>query len=275
MLGALLILSGCAGFITPPKLKNEVLVVSNIQYYEGPGASPQMHALDLYIPKSGHKFPVVIFVHGGAWTFGDKGNLANVGYGLAEKGYLAVLVNYRLSPAVQHPAHITDIARAVSWTFRNIRRYGGDPDLIFLGGHSAGAHLVSLLALDEKYLYEQNFPLAKIKGIICISGLYKLDLTRKYDSIFTSNPKERQDASPISHLTKRPPPFLILYAAREMPMLDEQAEDFAARIHELGGAADLKQIPETNHQTIISWFGHNNDQTSLAVFRFLEEILRE
>src|SRR5205823_5671892 len=98
----------------------------------------------------------VFFVHGGAWRNGDKSGILGVysalGRFLVRHGLGAVIINYRLSPAVRHPAHVQDVAKAFAWTHKNIARYGGRPDQIFLCGHSAGGHLVALLATDPTYL---------------------------------------------------------------------------------------------------------------------------
>src|SRR5207253_2153822 len=108
------------------------------------GKDPRQ-VLDVFQPEGATGCPVVLFVHGGAWIFGDKdlfGMYRGVGQYLARHGVTAVLMNYRLSPVVQHPEHIKDVARAFAWTRRHIKDYGGNPDAIFLAGHSAGAHLV-------------------------------------------------------------------------------------------------------------------------------------
>ena len=105
--------------------------------------------LDVFAPKGekGERFPVVIFIHGGTWMFGDKdffGMYRGAGKYLAKNGVVAVMINYRLSPLVRHPEHARDVARAYAWTVKKIEKYGGDPDRIILAGHSAGGHLAAL-----------------------------------------------------------------------------------------------------------------------------------
>ncbi len=91
---------------------------------------------------------MVLVIHGGAWSVGDKAQYAAVGDWLAGVGLVAALANHRLSPAVQHPLHGQDVARAVAWLYRRAARLGGDPQRFHLAGHSSGAHLASLVALD-------------------------------------------------------------------------------------------------------------------------------
>src|SRR5438128_7600683 len=102
-------------------------------------------------------------------VFGILG-YATIGRCLAERGLVVVLPNYRLSPGVRHPEHIKDVAAAFAWTCRNAREYGGDTQQIFVAGHSAGGHLVSLLATDERYMNHQGQRRQDIRGVIGISG---------------------------------------------------------------------------------------------------------
>src|SRR5205085_8307946 len=128
--------------------------VQDVAYYNGPEADNHRHRLDLFLPKNKINCPVAILIHGGSWIMGDNrccGLYSTVGEFLASQGIGAVLPNYRLSPGVKHPEHIKDLARAFAWTRRHIAEYGGRADQLFLMGHSAGGHLVSLLATDEQY----------------------------------------------------------------------------------------------------------------------------
>src|SRR5262245_12611998 len=125
-----------------------------VAYRQGPDADPVRHRLDLYLPAGREGFPVVVLVHGGAWMVGDNrccGLYSSVGRYLASRGIGVAMPNYRLSPRVRHPHHVRDVAEAVAWTRANIAQYGGDPSRLFLMGHSAGGHLVSLLATDRTY----------------------------------------------------------------------------------------------------------------------------
>ena len=152
----------------------EVESVKDVAYYDSDGADPVKHKLDLYLPKGLKDYPVLFFVHGGAWVSGDKKMYAPIGRVLASHGIGAVVTNYRLSPRVKHPAHIEDVARAFAWTHGHIGGHGGRADQIFCCGHSAGGHLVALLATDESYLKAEKLTLAHIKGVIPMSGVYQI-----------------------------------------------------------------------------------------------------
>jgi acetyl esterase/lipase len=155
----------------------EVLEVRDIPYCRGPAADEQRQRLDLFVPKGRRDFPVVVLVHGGVWMVGDNrccGLYSSLGQFLASQGIGAALPNYRLSPAVQHPEHVRDVARAFAWVKAHIAAYGGRPDQLFLAGHSAGGHLVALLATDETYLREEGLTSADVKGVIAASGVYEI-----------------------------------------------------------------------------------------------------
>ncbi|MBM4068972.1 MAG: alpha/beta hydrolase [Planctomycetes bacterium] len=155
----------------------EVHKIGEIPYCDGPRLQAHRHTLDLYLPKGRRDFPVVFLVHGGAWVYGDNrccGLYSSVGEFLARHGIGAVLPNYRLSPLVKHPEHIKDVARAFAWTRHNIGKYGGAVDQLFLAGHSAGGHLVALLATDECYLRDEGLKTDDIRGVIAVSGVYNI-----------------------------------------------------------------------------------------------------
>jgi acetyl esterase/lipase len=165
----------------------QVEQILDIPYYD----AHDRQVLDVLRPKGLKGRPVVIFVHGGAWFIGDK-NLLGLyrGFGrfLAKQGIVAVMVNYRLSPAVKHPEHVKDVARAFAWTRRHIKEYGGDPDRIFLCGHSAGGHLVSLLATNPTFLKDEHLKLGDddrnaIRGVISICGVYLIPTGEEFASL--------------------------------------------------------------------------------------------
>lgn len=152
-----------------------VEVVRDVCYR--PGSAAGRHRLDLYAPAGRKDCPVVLLVHGGAWRLGDNrccGLYPSVGEFLARQGVVAVLPNYRLSPAARHPDHVRDLARAFAWVRDHAADYGGDPGRIFLLGHSAGGHLVSLLATDEKYLKAEGHDTTDVKGVVAVSGVYRI-----------------------------------------------------------------------------------------------------
>ena len=255
-----------------------------------------------------------MLVHGGGWDQGDNrccGLYSSVGHFLASQGIGAVLPNYRLTPAVAHPEHARDVARAVRWTRDHIAEYGGAPDRIFLMGHSAGGHLVALLATDASYLKAEGLNVRDLKGVIAVSGVYRippgkmevflggsgsrslrpdqelplrgetgplpmlaaLGMSVKVDAFgppFGDSPKGRADASPVNHVRRGLPPFLILVAENDLPTFAEMAAEFHKALLREGCAARLLQINQRNHNSLMFSIIRPDDPAARAVLTFLK-----
>ncbi len=122
--------------------------------------------LDLFQPPGAAGCPLLFFVHGGGWESGRKELYSSVAREFTSLGYVVVIINYRLAPQVSFPVFVADAAAALRWTVDNVTAYGGDRGAIVLAGHSAGAHIVSLLGLDERFLGEQGVDLGVIRGVV-------------------------------------------------------------------------------------------------------------
>ncbi len=242
--------------------------------WEGEDASQGKNKLDLYCPKGRREFPVVFVVHGGAWRHGDKqylGVYSSMAMCLARLGLGMVVTNYRLSPAVQHPEHIKDVARAFAWTCKNIAHYGGCPEQIFVCGHSAGGHLVSLLATDERYLKAEGLSLGRIRGAIPISGVYDVSAQdrRLFTTVFGKDSELRREASPVNHVSGREPPFLIIYADRDFPTCDQMSERFCKVLKEREREAQTLAVKNRNHVTVLLNAIQTEDPVTQAIVHFV------
>ncbi len=300
----------------------EVQSAENVAYYDGPDADPVRHKLDVFYPRGGRNCPVVMLVHGGIWMMGDKscvGLYSAVGKFLARNGFMAVLPNYRLTPRVKHPEHIKDVARAFAWTVKHCRDYGGNPNDIFVSGHSAGGHLAALLATDETYLKAEGLKRSNIRGVITFSGVYRipevnvcldfrpeqtktglmcevapisaLDLhfplpnlgmgsTNRLKKdwiisplslVFGDDPKVREAASPISHVERGLPPFLIFYAERELPTLAPMAEEFAKALKEKRCEVEIHKAAHRSHHNIVFNATTLDDPVATATLDFIRK----
>jgi acetyl esterase/lipase len=265
-LGALLV-------AVAPQHKNagdfEVEVVKDIAYYDGKDADPIRHKLDVYVPKGQKNFPVMMFVHGGTWKSGNKNLYEPLGKLYAKNGVGVVIINYRLSPKVQHPAHIQDVARAFAWTHKNIAKHGGDPDNFFVCGHSAGGHLVALLSTNETYLKAEGLAISNIKGTIPLSGVFVITPSALFKDIFTEDKDTVKTASPIEHVTGKHPPCLCLYADKDYLTLDAQAEQMCKKLKECKCEAATLQIKDRTHITIITSMVSEADPANQAILEFL------
>jgi acetyl esterase/lipase len=278
----------------PPAKTFEVKERRNLTYrsLEKGELLPIANLLDLYLPSDGKDFPVIVLVHGGAWTWGDKrlDFIPQVARCFAREGIGVVAPNYRLSPLFQHPSHVRDAAKVLAWTKRHIPEYGGRTDQIFLLGHSAGGHLVSLLATDESYLKDAGLSRRDIKGVITISGVYqvsdvtlnivlknsrvKLDAAvaaNPFTSVFGKDVEVAKQASPITHVREGLPPFLIVRAGEELPTLSEMAEKFHSALKAKKCEAQLLKVTRRNHGTVLWKATKPDDPVVVATVSFIKQ----
>jgi acetyl esterase/lipase len=264
-------------------------VVWNLPYRTDPEADATRHRLNLFLPE-GEGWPVVVFVHGGGWTSGDKDLKVagrdvynNIGRYLAENGVGAAVINYRLIPDVQWPAQLEDVATAAAWVRRNIGAYGGDPKALFLMGHSAGAQLVTRVALDESWLHDQGVEAGSVCGVVAASGAgYDMEdeqtirlsedrgyLARRFEG-GASTERWAYEASPIHHVDPSDPPFLILYGSKEAPGFDRQAEVLDARLRAAGVPSEIVVVPGQTHPRMVLALSRDDKTAGSDALRFIE-----
>jgi acetyl esterase/lipase len=296
------------GAAPPPAIRETF----DVRYHPGKGRQ----LLDVFAPALSGKadptrrYPVVLFVHGGTWMVGDKdhgGRIRAVGRSLARQGYVAVLINYRLSPGVKHPEHVKDVARAFAWVRKNVADYGGDPDRIVLAGHSAGGHLVTLLVADESHLSDPALALdadarKAIRAVVSLSGVYRVPDAEEFQAmanaaidhlvgedgsfmrstlfafstkvnpfrmVFGDDPDVRKKASPICHVRKGLPPMLLLTAESEVFGLRDMTTDFAKALRKNGNLVEVAEIEDTTHRSILHQLRARDSDASKIVRAFL------
>jgi acetyl esterase/lipase len=247
-------------------------VRQNITYYDGEGADKYRNRLDLYLPSGPRDVPAVIFVHGGGWTTGIKDQYTQIGRFFAAHGVAAAVINYRLSPTVAFPGQVEDVARAFAWVKAHIHEYGGRADAIFLCGHSAGAHLIALVATDPTYLRTVGASLADVKGVIPISGVYTASPRL---GLFAAGPPPDaatlQRASPIAHAAAGRPPFLILYGDGDAPRTREDGEAMTRALVAAGSTARSQEIGNRNHMQMVLDLVQDGDPGARLVLDFISK----
>lgn len=243
---------------------------------------PDQQSLDLYAPRNlppGSKLPIVAYVHGGGLTKGDKENTKGKDITFTASGYLLASVNYRLSSddtKVMYPAHIQDVASAVAWLHAHAAEFGGDPNRIFLMGHSMGAGQVALVSTDEQFLGANGLKLDVLKGTICLDGgFYDLQERSKRDSSreviensYGSDPDVWREASPTTHVQsgKHIPPFFFTYTTRPK---ERMAESFGGQLKSAGVPTTLFPSLGRAHDEVNRAVSIPGDPLSIAVFKFL------
>jgi arylformamidase len=258
----------------------------DIAYARMDGVNPNLLSLDIYAPKDGGAHPVMVMIHGGGWRIGDKRNpgvAALKSRHFVAAGYVFASINYRLSPAVRHPAHVQDVAAALAYIHDNIAKYGGDPKRIFLMGHSAGAHLAALVATDESHLKAKGEDLNMLKGVILLDGA-GYDLPRLmdglsgrplmralYEAAFGTDRTVWRDASPLTHVVpnKGIPPFLIFYTGGRAAAA-ALSKDFADALVHARVPAQAICATDKNHAAINRDIGKPGDWVTESIMKFLE-----
>lgn len=266
------VLSGCSAVGafnvlagSPPGVTR---AATSLAFGEGP-----RHTLDIYRPAAGKgPWPVVVFLYGGSWNSGDKGDYAFAGEALAAMGFVAVVSDTRLVPEVLFPGFIEDAAQAVAFTAREIGRYGGNPRRIALMGHSAGAYNAAMLALDPRYLARAGVSRSAIRAFAGLSGPYDFlpfegRITR---TTFGSWPRP-EDTQPMTFAGRGAPPAFLATGADDNTVHPRNTQALARRLRGIGAPVTEKIYPGLGHAGTVTALsenfpGHSNLRDDLKTF---------
>lgn len=209
--------------------------------------------LDVYVPtESETERPVVVFFYGGRWSDGSKQDYLFAAQGLVSRGFVAVLPDYRIYPEVKFPAFVEDGAQAVAWTRAHIKEYGGDSQKIFVMGHSSGAHMAALLALDEKYLRAVGGSTQWLSGMIGLAGPYDFLPIKDSDLRDIFGPPERySESQPINFAKAATPPLLLLHGQDDLTVWPINTINLTSRVQQKGGRVQTIYYTGAGHLTII------------------------
>lgn len=254
MLGGflLLVLTGCS----PVKVLNALTPDDTFHSTTGIayGDDPRQK-LDVYVPRQPLKdAPVVVFFYGGSWNSGARGDYAFVGEALASRGIVAVLADYRLYPQVRYPLFLEDSARAVAWTRAHIRKFSGNPQRLYLMGHSSGAYNAAMLALDPGLLNAVGMSPEDLSGWIGLAG--------PYDFLPIENPQVRPvffwpdsppQSQPINHVRSGEPPALLIAATKDnLVNPARNTAGLARKLREAGVPVQDLYYSRPNHVTLVA-----------------------
>src|SRR3990167_2214244 len=208
-------------------------VIRDLHY----GREPEQ-MLDIYLPTGDDRGAQLVFFHGGSWRSGHKDEYAFLGSALAAFGIRCAVVGYRLFPQVRYPAFVEDAAHAVAWLQREGSRYGFSAGPLFLMGHSAGAHIACLLALDERYRTLAHLDAASIRGVIGLSGVYRFrpENSELHSAIFASAGPDFETVKPINYVGPNQVQLLMLHGSKDTMVGYKTAQ----RMYEAAVAAGQK-----------------------------------
>ena len=265
-------------------------------------AEPQepSRTLDVYNSTDSKNDPVVVWIHGGGWQAGDKSDIAAKPWAFIDHGFVFVSVNYRFIPKVTMKQLAQDVAKAIGWSHDHAKTYGGDPNTMFVMGHSAGASLTALLCTDERYLKAEGMSLSALKACVPVDG-DAYDVAMQIHTVephraesFTSkfgDPESQKDLSAVTHIArgKHIPPFLILHvddpknAAMQRgkngspccPETDIQSDRLAKALEAAGIPAKVYAAKGKTHTTLDAGLGLPDDPATKVLFEFLDGVLHK
>lgn len=236
--------------------------------------------LNVFAPRR-HAEPkkVLIYLHGGSWRSGRRGLYNFLGNRFARKDIVMVVAGYPLSPEADYTDMLKAVAMAVKWTKQHILEYGGDPDQVFISGHSAGGHLAALLAMNNDYFRQAGLT-DPLKGVILIDAagidMYnylreqKLPEDHSYYNTFTHDPAKWKAASPVYHVNSNVPPMLIYVGERTYPFIRKPNEKMAAALQAAGVEVTFKVVKRKKHVPMITQFFNTANSRYKEIRLFLD-----
>ncbi len=244
-------------------MSHRIELTDSIAYADG-----SRRALDICRPIGAVAAPVVVFFYGGGWRSGRKGLYRYVAKALARRGYVAVVPDYRIYPEARYPDFIEDGALALRWVKDNAMRFGGDPDKLFVMGHSAGAHIAAMLAIDSSWLARLGLTSGRdIAGLIGLAGPYDYLPLRDETLKIIFGGANRPETQPIFHVTSGAPRVRLLTGGRDGLVEPGNAARFAERLRAAGNDAIVLTYPRLGHYSIVAAFA--------PFLQFLIPVLRD
>ncbi|MEO8998519.1 MAG: alpha/beta hydrolase [Rhodanobacter sp.] len=210
-------------------------------------------ALDIYQPTGVSHAPVVVFFFGGSWKSGKRQWYTWVGEILAQRGLMVVIPDYRLWPTVKLDGFMQDAAHAVAWTHAHANEYGGNPDDLFVMGHSAGAQIGALLATDAHWLNDVGMQPRQLAGFIGLAGPYDFLPLKEQDYIdmFGSTHDQQLLSQPVHFVNGDEPPMLLMQGTTDKIVWPRNAESLARALRKENEAVELKLYPGIGHFAIL------------------------
>lgn len=253
---------------------NRVVSTSGLRVQQDVRYGPDARNLmDVYAPQGARRAPTVLFIHGGSWESGDKEGHKFVGESLARAGYVTAVMNYRLAPTHRYPAYVQDAAQALKTLRAQAASFGGDPDNLFVMGHSAGGFNAAELVDNERWLREVDVPVSAVRGVIGVAGPYSYDFRDFPSARAFPVGGDPAEIMPDRHVRQDAPPHLLLTAAKDTVVHPQNALNMEAALKAKRIPVTLTELPNLDHVTIIAalarpltWLGG----TRQAVLAFIE-----
>lgn len=231
-------------------------ITRGIAYGDGALAANPRLRLDLYQPANARgPLPVVVFFYGGSWQEGRRQDYTFVAAELAARGFVVAVPDYRVYPEVTYPGFVVDGATAVAFALRAAPGWEGDSNRVFVMGHSAGAYIAAMLALEPAFLAAAGSDRRLLAGTIGISGPYDFRPIVRPDirAVFAGE-ADSDAAQPISHVDGHNKPMLLLTGLDDTTVMPRNTLALAARIRALGGPVEVLTYPDVGHIGTVAAF---------------------
>ncbi len=243
---------------------------TDISYILGDKSNESEYAKKQKVLDIGHvevepkDLPVIIWFHGGGLTSGNN----NIPDGLKREGYLIVSADYRLAPQVPAEVAIDDAAEAIAWVFSNIKQYGGDPEKIFVAGHSAGAYLAMMALMDKRRLETYQIRNNQVAGLIPLSGHTITHFQIRKERGLSETDVIVDDLAPLAYISEDLPPFLLITGDREKELLGRYEENaYFMRMMKVAGHQDIELLE-------LDGYGHLMTEPAFPLlFEFVDRVL--
>ena len=257
--------------------------ISGVPYTDSKNV--KANQMDVYMPKKGSMSPVVIWIHNGYWTSGDKSDVDSKPEFFTSKGYIFISLNHRLSPEVSYIQQIQDVAVAITWIHKNIIHYSGDKEKLFLMGYGTGAHLATHIMVQEKYLSSLSASRKMIKGVVTMEGagfdipaVYEVQSNKFREGCEEAIGKSKRlwiNASPVNYVTPDStiPPFMITYAGSDTPS-EAEAKSLSLKLTKANIKNKMVGYSRKNSNSINRDLGKEGDKTGDEILTFFYECLR-
>lgn len=232
--------------------------------------SSDVENLDIFAPQGAKDLPVMVFIHGGAWRSLTKDDTSGPAPTFVENGCIFIALNFGAIPAVRLPDIAQQCRAALLWVHKNIARFGGDPNRIFVGGRSSGGHLCAVVATTD--WQKLGGPANLLKGAIPMSGMYELYpvMLSQRSSYVKLSPEEVGALSPLRHMDQINFPVMVVNGDKESPEFQRQAHVFAGVLAGMGRLANHLVVASKNHFEVPQDLNHANSDLSRAVLKLMK-----
>lgn len=227
------------------------LQVAGQPYGEGP-----RRKLDIWVPagtRKSDRLPVIVWLYGGGWYSGARGDYGFAGRAFAKQGFVVVIPDYRIVPEGHWPDFLEDSAAAVAWTERHIGDYGGDARRIALAGHSAGAYNAVMIALDPQWMAAAGSDASHIRGVAALAGPYDFLPFEKGGraDVAMGDIRPLERTQPISFVRPDAPPLWLGHGTADTVVRVRNSQNLAAAMTRAGGSAQLRTYDGLNHNDLV------------------------